>query len=767
MLNILIPENTGFLKIAADEFCSLYEKVTGDTPRIITRPETDGDMVVLGSDAVNPYALEKILDGTIPQFSVKTGTDEYQLRSVEENGRTILFIAGGRRRSLLYAVYDFFERRAECRYFWDGDVIPSRKEISIKDLDVTERPRFEYRGLRYFAHRSLKRFQAEHWDFEDWKREIDWVLKKRLNLFMLRIGMDDLFQLAFPDIVKYPGWKQPESIARSYNDRDLFWSLRYRGELRKKILEYARERDLLHPEDIGTMTHWYSRTPKAFLEQVKPDFVPQATRSYGEETGLVWDIRQDKHLDNYFKLTEAHIANYGSPDIFHTIGLAERMCYKDRDRNLQMKLYSYRRIIEWLRRKYPFAPLLIASWDFSMYWTPEEVRELLNEFDPANTIIFDYTADTSDELNNFTNWGVVGKFPWIFGIFHEYEPGSEVRGNYDVIERRLPIAAADPMCKGLVFWPEASHTDTLMLEYMAANAWNPVNEKIIPFLAEFCRKRYARQCPEMTAIWQKVFPLAMLNGFHGPQSPRRENFSEFSVFNIFMSDIYTKFSPENLEFHRCCLAKMENALPTASEAFALLSGFDPANSDEFIRRDLIDLARTVAGRLIAYGFSRLALLLNDWSNGAADENAIQILAEAIEELFVLTAELLAAHEDYSLYESLLDLQSKHECNPDFETTLKGNAENDYCRSYIYELFTGVYIPSNKAYFQWVRKKIATGDRSPWNDWEKRAQTHQEIVDKFYATPLAELAPDRSRAFLELPATLAKLAGTAEKITRKY
>jgi len=259
----------------------------------------------------------------------------------------------------------------------------------------------------------------------------------------------------------------------------------------------------------------------------------------------------------------------------------------------------------------------------------------------------------------------------------------------------------------------------------------------------------------------------MLNGFHGPQSPRRENFSEFSVFNIFMSDIYTKFSPENLEFHRCCLAKMENALPTASEAFALLSGFDPANSDEFIRRDLIDLARTVAGRLIAYGFSRLALLLNDWSNGAADENAIQILAEAIEELFVLTAELLAAHEDYSLYESLLDLQSKHECNPDFETTLKGNAENDYCRSYIYELFTGVYIPSNKAYFQWVRKKIATGDRSPWNDWEKRAQTHQEIVDKFYATPLAELAPDRSRAFLELPATLAKLAGTAEKITRKY
>jgi len=115
------------------------------------------------------------------------------------------------------------------------------------DIDVVESPRFEYRGLRYFAHRGLKRFQAEHWSYEDWKREIDWMVKKRLNFFMLRIGMDDVWQRAFPKDVPYPEkYLEITGVdAEGYNDRSDFWTLKYRGELREKILEYARRCDLM------------------------------------------------------------------------------------------------------------------------------------------------------------------------------------------------------------------------------------------------------------------------------------------------------------------------------------------------------------------------------------------------------------------------------------------------------------------------------------------------------------------------------------------
>jgi len=92
-------------------------------------------------------------------------------------------------------------------------------------LDVRETPHFYYRGLRYFAHRSLGRFQAEHWGPREWEREIDWMLKKRLNLFMLRIGMDDVFQKAFPDVVPYPpaDGPLPEAKPRSFYDRTTAW----------------------------------------------------------------------------------------------------------------------------------------------------------------------------------------------------------------------------------------------------------------------------------------------------------------------------------------------------------------------------------------------------------------------------------------------------------------------------------------------------------------------------------------------------------------
>ena len=95
-------------------------------------------------------------------------------------------------------------------------------------------------------------------------------MKKRFNLFMLRTGIDDLFQRAFPGDVPYPptDGMDPDGVDRSYDDRTSFWPLRYRGELRKQVLHYARDRGLLHPEDTGTITHWYSHTPSSFYRAV-------------------------------------------------------------------------------------------------------------------------------------------------------------------------------------------------------------------------------------------------------------------------------------------------------------------------------------------------------------------------------------------------------------------------------------------------------------------------------------------------------------------
>ncbi|MEN6313754.1 MAG: alpha-N-acetylglucosaminidase TIM-barrel domain-containing protein [Clostridiaceae bacterium] len=621
--------------IAAEEFQRLYCEVTGIKPPVVTEDDRESDLVVIGSDAVNSFSADLIFEKKFEGFDLRYGTDDYNIRSMGLGERSILLIAGGRGRSTLYAVYHFFEKRAGCRYFWDGDRIPNADSVNIAGLNVSESPRFEYRGVRYFAHRSLHRFQAEHWSYEDWRREIDLLLKKRLNMFMLRIGNDDIFQKAFPDVVDYPlsDRKLPEAVG-GYDDRTLFWPLQYRGELRKKILDYAFERDLIHPEDCGTITHWYSRTPIQFLEKMKPKLLSQRTKYYNESTALVWDIRDDRNLENYFKLTEAHIKEYGRSGLFHTIGLAERSYSDDRDAELRLKLYVYRRIVNYLKERWPNAPLLIASWDLWMFYTADEVKKLLSELDPDQAILFDYTSDTVRE-SNFTNWGVVGKFPWIFGIFHAYERNSEIRGNYDLTEERLAIAKDDSFCKGLVFWPEISHSDTFMLEFFAENAWAPLTMSMDERIGKYCVNRYQSDSGAMTEVWSRFMPIVKLISWSMENTGRNVN---ECFIDIFRFPLWDEMDPSAFE------RILDNAAKNVGNAVNVLetlASLDNITKDKFLRRDVFDIARTICGRYLNLGIALIQKLVCQWRNSMDTAGAVFKACGGCTRLMELLAELLS------------------------------------------------------------------------------------------------------------------------------
>jgi hypothetical protein len=718
--------------VAAQEFQKYHEQVTGSRLAIVSEPDA-ANLVVIGSDSVNGFCRTAVEQKIIAPLGVGAETDGYRIKSAEKDGRRYLFLAGGNGRSTLYAVYDFFERQAGCRYFWDGDIVPKQASIRMDGLDVSESPRFAYRGIRYFAHRSLDRFQAEHWGPEQWDREIDWVLKKRLNLFMLRIGLDDTYQKAFPGIVPYPPTNAPlpEAVARSYDDRTSAWPLQYRGELRKHILQYARDRGLMHPEDTGTMTHWYSRTPQAFLDAIKPSRMPQAGGAYrGNPTGAVWDIRDDQNIDNYWRLTQAHVDAYGKPELFHTIGLAERKVFTNRADNLEIKLYAYRRIIEKLRENYPQAPLLIASWDFYYPgWPGEDVAALTRLLNPQNTLIFDYTSDLpqAHDSSDFRQWGVVGTFPWIFGIFHAYEWENELRGNYDLIKERMPVAAADPLCKGFVYWPENSHSDSLMLEFFTKNAWQPDTLTPEALLPAFCRDRYQGSAGPMLAAWQAALPLIKL---HGELPPEFRNLASFAQREV---------TAARAGALRAQCAKVEAQMKALPELCRKLGSLPYGTGDPFVDRDAIDLARTVAGRVFSVALYRYAAAQSDWCLGKGEASAVQAAGERCTALLTALRDILALHDDYSMNLSMDKLQAVHPVNPAFEQALKGNAENGYCRTYIYELFDSYYLPQLALYTGWVGERVASGDTtSPMKP--AKPLLMQAVVEDFYKKPLSEMRP---------------------------
>ena len=773
MVKIYIPNQKQHFADAAETFAGLYEKVTGIHLPVISEDDGKSDLITFGTDADNILAYHILIDGILERFQLRSGSDDYHIISVKYNNRNILFLAGGNIRAHFYAVYDYFEKIADCHYFWDGDVIPKRDELPLSGIDISASPHFEYRGLRYFAHRSLMRFQAEHWDFEDWKKEFDWVLKKRLNLAMLRIGMDDLYQKAYPDVVPYPALDEhlPESIRKSYDDRDQFWSLKYRGELRKKVLAYGRSRGLIQPEDCGTMTHWYCRTPKTFLEHFKPEFVPQASNTYREETGLVWDITQDIHLDRYFHLTETSIREHGEPDMFHTIGLAERGCFADRKKNQQMKHYTYHRIIGKLREKYPRTPLLIAGWDFFFNWEPAEVRAFVKELDPGNTLIFDYTSDRNSDYNTFKDWGVVGKFPWIFGIFQAYEAANELHARYSIIEERLEIAKGDPMCKGLTYWPEQSHQDTLMLDYFPAIAWEPEKSSIRDFVPGFCRRRYpAEIAGAMEQLWLDMIPVSELGVFGNQDSRQERMFDIYPGLVLRLSHpgsawIYGDWNANVLEYFRELDHRTRPLLGGVRSILERLAEFDFKKQNEFVRRDILDMARTIHIRFNDCAFANFGLMFEAWRNGVGKETQeLRKYLCNLQKFNALLSGLLEASEDFSLNVSLRELQKRQKTNPNFEYTLKGNCENDYCRSFIYELSKMVYEPGMEAFVKLADGYLAAGNRSPWlGRTETIRAVMQPVQDRFYDTPLAEFAPDVTRAQERIPDVLKEMSKCVEKL----
>jgi hypothetical protein len=283
------------------------------------------------------------------------------------------------------------------------------------------------------------------------------------------------------------------------------------------------------------------------------------------------------------------------------------------------------------------------------------------------------------------------------------------------------------MCKGFVYWPENSHSDSLILEFFTKNAWKPDTLTPEELLPAFCRDRYQAAAGPMLAAWQAALPLIKR---HQELPPEFRNLAAFAGREV------TVKRSEDL---REKLGKLEPQMSALPDLFSKLAGLPYGTGDAFVDRDAIDLARTVAGRVFSYALYRYAVAQGDWLRGKVDAADVKAAGERCASILKALRDILALHDDYSMNVSLSKLQTIQPVNPCFEQALKGNAENGYCRTYIYELFNDYYLPQLALYTRWVDERVASGEaKGPLRP--AKPLPMQAVVDGFYAKPLAEMAP---------------------------
>lgn len=281
------------------------------------------------------------------------------------------------------------------------------------------------------------------------------------------------------------------------------------------------------------------------------------------------------------------------------------------------------------------------------------------------------------------------------------------------------------MCKGVILWPELSHGDPFVIEYFAQNAWEHDTKSIAEQIERYATDRYpAALAPKMAELWHSFMPIVQLSAWSN------DNANYNSATDIFFRlGGRAGFKKDSAELYHQKTLQPAALKDTAAEILTQLSTI--STTDEMTVRDLYDIARTIIGRYINAAILQAEYLYaTDASVEALDP--VMKLGEALMETLI---DLLGSHSDYSLLASLERLKTVTDTNPAFEETLKENASNYYCRSYIYEDAAYLYLPELRLLFSEVKK---SAENNTPLDKEVIDEGFAEIRTHFFAVPLAEM-----------------------------
>jgi len=139
----LSPDCTETERHAANELATYIKKVVGEAPsiRIQSKIPANRAAIVVGQGASAKEIAPDVDWG-------KLGWEEVVVRT---KGNKLL-LAGGRPRGTLYAVYRFLSEQCGIRWYapW-AEKVPTNKNLTVKDLNVREKPAFEARDPFWYA----------------------------------------------------------------------------------------------------------------------------------------------------------------------------------------------------------------------------------------------------------------------------------------------------------------------------------------------------------------------------------------------------------------------------------------------------------------------------------------------------------------------------------------------------------------------------------------------------------------------------------------
>ncbi|RKY04976.1 hypothetical protein DRP77_02310, partial [Candidatus Poribacteria bacterium] len=677
---------------AAAELAKYVEMMSGAALPLLVEGEAKGfaNLVLIGRPETNGLIRELTEKGALQLSEDWPGLDGFVIKTAREGDKSFLVLGGSRDRGTLYAVYHLLERFLHVGFFWDGDFVPERATISLPPIDLAERPRFRIRLSISGCGCAATYSYAGFWGFEEWKRELDWLVKNKFNTVLLTIGGEVVRKLA----------EERMGLGR----RPITEADRGKMELAKRVFDYVRTLDL---EAITPFPS--TQVPEEFVK-AHPE---------GRYFAAGWFIEKElgrplpRHIHPadplYRRWVETYIRAwnevYGTWHLYYGCDPYSEAHFETSDeerRRIQVSLPLG--ALKGIRAADPEGIWHLSGWPFVFdrrFWPEETLQEFLRNIPPGGAVIWDLWCDRHPVYKQERAKYFAGR-EFILCFLHQFGGDDGLRGDMGGAIRIVKEAARDERarnCVGFGLTMEVLHYTVHYYDLLAKLAWSPDEVELPSYLDDLTLRRYGREVfgPMRKAV------QALASTVYGPLGSSEARYQH---------RLYPFESPHPSLPPPQALAVLEGLEEFMRTALSL-----PPNAlgNRLLQNDLVDAFRQYVTELF-----NLHLNLLESAFASGDSEAFEREAGVLSLLLDQLEKVLSARDDYRI-EAVVERLSRHPTNPSPEAlrrwirdqglTFAASIPNliDYQSKDVYELVRFYYRPRAEAYVNLLRERMRRGE----------------------------------------------------------
>ena len=617
---VLGPKATTVETHAAQELASYVEQMTGTALRIVVDPEPAAPSAVLiGRPETNPVIASLALRKKIEISSDKPGLDGFVIKTLNDGGKSYLVLSGSMDSSSLYAVYDFLERFCHTGFFWDHERIPKNGSLKFNDIDISSRPYFEDR--QYYQCCAFT-YSTRFWGWQDWKQEIDWMAKKKLNVLFVCGG----WEVAHHEALKALG-VEPPRLSFEEAPELMFWAQFREAEAvqTRQIIAYA------HSLGIRTTTPGTGGEVPKHFRKVYPDARYIALESV--DGSSTWTFLHPSD-PLFFRAVREWNSNFDR--IFGTSNLynADVYCGMGRDytfeERTQLNVDYAKSMTAVIKSISPDGKWVMSGWGFTdrNYWS----GELLQAFFAAipkgmaliNNVGGEKIAGSYRALNYFYghNWG--------YTVLHADTGGcTHLHGDLRRLIRDSQDIITDPQarnCRAFYISPAILRHNSFFYDLAARLSWNPGDVTLEQYIRDYALCRYGQQGADGMSKCLKELTKTAYSATCRNNKPYQ--FSATELLN-----------PEQFESRAEGLSSLGKALD-----IALSESAQQVNT--CYDRDIVDFSREYLARLFTGSYLDFMKAYKAGDRSGFDATAVRMrrIMDALEQIVALCPEYHIAEE---------------------------------------------------------------------------------------------------------------------------